>query len=98
MACQTSILHASYCGHNLKMGIYCCDISLFRELLFSNQGRYRICEVQAWQEAAALQAAVQLHRESTGCSAIQAARSQYLRDEQPCQGSQLLFFKVCEPG
>lgn len=66
---------------NLKMGIYCCDISQFREVLFSNQGWFRECQVQAWQEAAALQAAVQLHRESTGCSAIQAARSQYLRDE-----------------
>ncbi len=70
----------------VKMGIYSSDISQVGELLQHDQDWFRESEVQAWQEAAALQAAVELYWESTGCSDIQAVHSRHLHDEKPCQG------------
>ena len=70
----------------IKKGIYSSDISQVGELLQNDPGRFRESEVQAWQQAAALQAAVELYLESTGCSDIQAVHSRHLHDEKPCQG------------
>ncbi len=65
---------------NLNNGTYGSDICQLREVLLSNQDWFRD-EVQTWQEAAAVQAPVQLCWESTMCSAIQAVHSQHLHDE-----------------